>query len=111
MVRAGETTGLVIVLDDWVDYDYFTGDYERSLRLNGAARHLQEQTSTGLAEWSNMTLRGGGRTYPGIGAEAQASLEAEGAALPLDEAISLALGSAVAPDQAPPDWQPIKPLR
>ncbi len=111
MVRAGETTGLVIVLDDWVDYDFFTGDYERALRLYGAARHLQEQTSTGLAAWSNMTIRGGGREYPGYDAETRASLEAEGAALPLDEAIALALGSAVAVDQAPPDWQPIKSPR
>ena len=92
MVRAGEMTGLVIVLDDWVDYDFFTGDYERAIRLYGAARHLQEQTSTGLAEWSNMTIRGGGRDYPGIDAETQRPPEAEGAALPLDEAIALALG-------------------
>ena len=111
MVRAGETTGLVIVLDDWVDYNYFTGDYERSLRLNGAARHLQEQTSTGLAEWSNMTLRGPGREYPGIDLETQASLQAEGAALPLDEAITLALGSAAQPDQEPPKWSAVKPPR
>jgi len=111
MVRAGETTGLVIVLDDWVDYDFFTGDYERAIRLHGAARHLQEQTSTGLAEWSNLTSRGGGRDYPGIDAETRARLEAEGAALPLDEAIALALASAVVPDQPPPDWSPVKPPR
>jgi len=107
MVRAGETTGLVIVLDDWVDYNYFTGDHERAIRLHGAARHLQQQTSTGLAEWSNLTIRGGGRDYPGIDAETRARLEAEGAALPLDDAIALALGSAVAPDGPAPDWKPV----
>jgi tetratricopeptide (TPR) repeat protein len=111
MVRAGETTGLVIVLDDWVDYNFFTGDYERAVRLHGAARHLQEQTSTGLAEWSNLTIRGGGRDYPGIDDEARARLEAEGAALSLDAAIALALASAVAPDGPAPDWQPVTPPR
>ncbi len=109
MVRAGEMTGLVIVLDDWVDYDYFTGDHERAIRLHGAARHLQQQTSTGLAEWSNLTIRGGGRDYPGIDAETRARLEAEGAALPLDDAIALALGSAVVPDGPAPAWQPANP--
>jgi hypothetical protein len=111
MVRAGETTGLVIVLDDWVDYDFFTGDHERAVRLHGAARHLQEQTSTGLADWSNLTIRGGGRDYPGIDPETRARLEADGAALTLDEAIALALGSAVVADQAAPNWKPVSPPR
>jgi predicted ATPase len=111
MVKAGETTGLVLVLDDWVDYNYFTGDYERALRLHGAARRLQDQTSTGLAEWSNLSLRGGGREYPGIDDETRQRLVAEGAALPLDDAIALALGSAEVADQAPPEWSPVNPRR
>ena len=99
MVRAGETTGLVLVLDDWVDYAFLAGDYERALRVHGAARHLQEQTSTGLAEWSNLNLRAGGRAFPGIDDQARARLEAEGAALTLDQAVALALSTAVAPDR------------
>jgi predicted ATPase/class 3 adenylate cyclase len=110
MVRAGETTGLVIVLDDWVDYNFFTGDLERSLRLFGAARHLQEQTSTGLAEWSNLNVRGVGRDYPGIDPEARARLVAEGAALTLDDAVALALGSAAVADQPLPDSPRRRPI-
>jgi tetratricopeptide (TPR) repeat protein len=101
MVRAGEMTGLVLVLDDWVDYCFFSGDHDRALRLYGAARRLQAKTSTGLAEWSNIGLRGGGRTFPGIDAEKRARLEAEGATLGLDEAIALAISSPVVPDQPP----------
>ncbi len=101
MVRAGETTGLVLVLDDWVDYCYLVGDLERALRLYGAARRLQAVTSTGLAEWSNIRLRGGGRSFPGIDAETRERLEADGATLSLDEAIALAIASPVVPDQPP----------
>jgi predicted ATPase len=99
MVRAGETTGLVLVLDDWVDYSYFVGDHERALRLYGAARHLQEQTSTGLAEWSNLSVRGGRRSYAEIDAVMRTRLEAEGASLSLDDAVALALGSPIPADQ------------
>ena len=95
MVRAGETTGLVLVLDDWVDYGYFVGDLERALRLYGAARRLQAQTSTGLAEWSNIGLRGRGRSFPSIDAETRERLETEGAGLSLDDAVA-ALSIAVA---------------
>ena len=102
MVRAGETTGLVLVLDDWVDYAFFVGDHERALKLYGAARRLQAQTSTGLAEWSNISLRRGGRVFPGVDDESRSRLEAEGAALTLDEAIALALSAPIVPDGPPP---------
>jgi predicted ATPase/class 3 adenylate cyclase len=101
MVRAGETTGLVLVLDDWADYAYFTGDHERAIRLVGAARRFQEETSTGLAAWSNLQLRGGGRTFSDIDAERRAALEAEGAALSLEDAVALATATAVGPDGQP----------
>jgi predicted ATPase/class 3 adenylate cyclase len=101
MARAGETTGLVLVLDDWVDYAYFIGDHERAVRLYGAARHFQAQTSTGLAEWSNISMSRGGRVFAGIDAETRSRLEAEGASLALDEAIAMAIALPVVPDRPP----------
>ena len=98
MVAAGETPGIVLVLDDWVDLAYFSGDFGRAQRLVGAARRLQAETATGLADWSNLQLRSKERQYGDLTPEDMTRLRAEGAALSLDGAVALALETAVPAD-------------
>ena len=57
MRAAGETTGLVLVLDDFADYAAATGDIPRSLRLFGAGRALEDATGTGLAAATEAVMR------------------------------------------------------
>ena len=90
MVRAGETTGLVLVLDDWVDYAS-----SRRLRARIApARRRQTSPGTDVDRPGGMVQPRpacSGRAFPGIDDQARARLEAEGAALTLDQAVALAL--------------------
>ena len=101
MLRARETTGLVLVLDDWADYAFNIGDMERAARLLGAARHLQDQTSTGLAEWSNLQLRQGGLPFPDFDEATRERLKADGAALSVEDAIALGQAADIPPDRVP----------
>ena len=57
MRAAGETTGLVLVLDDFADYAAAIGDIPRSLRLIGAGRALEDATGTGLAAATEEVMR------------------------------------------------------
>ena len=72
MVRAGETTGLVIVLDDWVDYDFFTGRPRASPQVAGRGApspgaDLDGPRRVVEPEASEAT----DRDYPGIDPEAR----------------------------------------
>jgi len=90
MQAAGETTGLVLVLDDFADYAAATGDLERSLRLIGAGRALEDATGTGLAAATELVMRRE-RYRETLRAEDADRLLAEGRAMSLDEAVRYAL--------------------
>jgi tetratricopeptide (TPR) repeat protein len=98
MRAAGETTGLVLVLDDFADYAAATGDIPRSLRLIGAGRALEDATGTGLAVATETVMRRE-RYREALRAEDADRLVAEGRALSLDEAVEYALQAV---PQAPP---------
>ncbi|MGZ3632542.1 MAG: ATP-binding protein [Candidatus Limnocylindrales bacterium] len=98
MKRAGETTGMVLVLDDFADLAAATGDLSRSLRLIGAARALEDATDTRLAAVTEDLMRRE-RYREALKAPEAERVEAEGRAMTLDEAVAYAL----AEDGAPPD--------
>ena len=58
--EAGDVAGITLVLDDLAIVAVGLGDPERAGRLWGAARHLQQRTGTGLADYvqQNNTLFG-----------------------------------------------------
>ena len=58
--EAGDVVGVTLVLDDLAIVAVGLGDPERAGRLWGAARHLQQRTGTGLADYvqQNNTLFG-----------------------------------------------------
>jgi len=90
MRAAGETTGMVLVLDDFADHAAATGDIPRSLRLIGAGRALEDATGTGLAAVTEDIMRRE-RYREALGAEDADRLVAEGRAMSLDEAVEYAL--------------------
>ena len=73
--------------------DHGLGDVERAGRLWGAARHLQERTGTGLADYVRRTKELFGVPTPGDGLpeEQLERFAAEGAALSLDEVVAYAM--------------------
>ena len=91
MVSDQETTGIVLVLDDFADFASVIGDVERSLRLQGAARRLEEETSAGLAGASNAIMARFELPTGDLSPGQVDRLRAEGRALTLDEAVALAL--------------------
>ena len=90
MRAAGETTGMVLILDDFADYAGATGDLPRSLRLFGAGRALEDATGTGLAAATEVVMRRE-RYREALKAEDADRLVAEGRAMSLDEAVEYAL--------------------
>jgi tetratricopeptide (TPR) repeat protein len=98
MKRAGETTGMVLVLDDFADLAAATGDLSRSLRLIGAARALEDATDTRLAAVTEDLMRRE-RYREALKAPEAERVQAEGRAMTLDEAVAYAL----AEDGAPAD--------
>jgi len=96
MKAAGETTGLVLVLDDFADYAAATGDIPRSLRLIGAGRALEDATGTGLAAVTEEVMRRE-RYREALGSSDADRFVAEGRAMSLDEAVEYALLTVPAP--------------
>jgi predicted ATPase/class 3 adenylate cyclase len=90
MKRAGETTGMVLVLDDFADLAGATGDLPRSLRLIGAARALEDATDTRLAAVTEDLMRRERYREALESADADRFL-AEGRAMNLEEAVAYAL--------------------
>jgi tetratricopeptide (TPR) repeat protein len=95
MLAARETTGIVLALDDFAELANALGDIERSFRLEGAARSLQEETGAGLAGFANEALN---RVYVSTGdlrPDEIERLRAEGRALTTEAAVALALDTRV----------------
>ncbi len=92
MRAAGETTGLVLALDDFADLAAAAGDLARAARLEGAARSLEDATGTRLAGISARLMARSGRSAVALPPDEVARCTAEGRALTLDAAIDLALG-------------------
>jgi predicted ATPase/class 3 adenylate cyclase len=90
MRAAGETTGLVLVLDDFADHAAASGDLPRALRLIGAGRALEDATGTGLAAATEEVMRRE-RYREALGTADADRLVAEGRAMSLDEAVEYAL--------------------
>jgi len=93
MRAAGETTGLVLVLDDFADHAAATGDIPRALRLIGAGRALEDATGTGLAAATEEVMRRE-RYRAALSSDDADRLVAEGRAMSLDEAVEYALQAA-----------------
>jgi tetratricopeptide (TPR) repeat protein len=98
--EAGDVSGVTLVLDDLAIIAVGSGDHVRAGRLWGAARNLQRQTGTALADYVDQTfmLFNTPRPRDVLSPEALAALAAEGAAMSLDEVVAYALEV----DGAPP---------
>jgi predicted ATPase/class 3 adenylate cyclase len=90
MRHAGETTGMVLVLDDFADLAAAKGDLQRSLRLIGAARALEDATDTRLAAVTEDLMRRE-RYREALSLKDAQDLLAEGRTMSLDDAAAYAL--------------------
>lgn len=93
---ASDLGGVTLLVDDHAALAQARGDVERALRLYGAARSLARASGVELADFSAEQL--GFATPEGVGVDAGTAerLEAEGAAMTLDEAVAFALGTPAA---------------
>jgi predicted ATPase/class 3 adenylate cyclase len=91
--EAGDVAGITLVLDDLAIAAIGLGDQERAGRLWGAARHLQERTGTGLADYVTQTNELFGVPTPRdeLAPDRLAALAAEGASMSFDEVVAYAL--------------------
>ena len=91
--EASDLSGVTLVLDDLAIIAIGLGDRERGGRLWGAARHLQQQTGTGLAAYvqHNNQLYGVPTPKDELPEADLAALSADGAAMSLDEVVAYAL--------------------
>jgi hypothetical protein len=99
--ESGDVSGVILALDDLSLAAVGLGELDRAGRLWGAARHLQQSTGTGLADYVEQTnqLYGVGTPKSVIPPSELERLAAEGAAMSLDEIVAYALGS---PEGVPP---------
>ena len=91
--EAGDVAGVTLVLDDLAIVAIGLGDEDRAGRLWGAARHLQQRTGTGLADYvqQNNALFGVPTPKDELAPERLEALAAEGAAMSLDDVVAYAL--------------------
>lgn len=91
--EAGDVSGVTLVLDDLALIALGLDDAVRSGRLWGAARHLQQRTGTGLANYVERSnaLYGVPTAKDSLPAEELAALAAAGAAMSYDEIVAYAL--------------------
>ncbi len=91
--RSGDLAGVTLVLDDLSAVAVVDGDLPRAARLRGAARQLQAATGTELATWVDEEFETATRPNArnSMAAEELERFGAEGAVMPLDEAIAYAL--------------------
>ena len=91
--EAGDVSGVTLVLDDLAIIAIGLGDRERGGRLWGAARHLQQRTGTGLADYVQHSneLYGVPTPKDALPADELAPLSALGAAMSYDEIVAYAL--------------------
>jgi len=89
---AGDVSGITLVLDDLAFIEAGAGRPERSGRLWGAARRLQEITGTALADYVEQTSDLFDVPTPRMAVgDALPGLAGEGAAMTLDEIVAYAL--------------------
>jgi predicted ATPase/class 3 adenylate cyclase len=100
--EAGDVSGVTLVLDDLALIAIGLDDAERGGRLWGAARHLQQRTGTGLADYVEQSngLYGVPTPKDALPADELAKLSAVGAAMSYDEIVAYALE--VPADSLPP---------
>ena len=91
--EASDISGVTLVLDDLAIIAIGFGDSVRGARLWGAARHLQQRTGTGLADYVDQSneLYGVPTPKDALPPDELAALSAEGAAMSLDEIVAYAL--------------------
>ena len=91
--EAGDVAGITLVLDDLAIVAVGLGDPERAGRLWGAARHLQQRSGTGLADYvqQNNRLFGVPTAKDALPPDQLKTLAAEGAAMSFDEVVAYAL--------------------
>jgi predicted ATPase/class 3 adenylate cyclase len=91
--EAGDVAGVTLVLDDLAIAALGLGDAERAGKLWGAARHLQDRTGTGLADYVRRTRELFGVPTPkdGLAEEELEGFAAAGAAMSLDEVVAYAM--------------------
>ena len=91
--EAGDVSGVTLTLDDLSIAAVANGDLERAGRLWGAARHLQQTTGTGIADYvgQNLDLYKIPTPRDVLAPEELERLAAEGAAMGLDEIVAYAL--------------------
>jgi predicted ATPase/class 3 adenylate cyclase len=102
---SGDVAGITLELDNLAAVAAAEGDLTRSGRLWGAARHLQQLTGTGLADYVEETHEMFDTPTPRLllTPEDLAARAAEGAAMSLDEVVAYALDD----DAAPPPSEPM----
>jgi predicted ATPase/class 3 adenylate cyclase len=90
---AGDTAGITLEFDDLAAVAVAEGDFERAARLRGVARNLANETGARLASFIEDTFEN--EVRPSVRSHLTAAeidrLGAEGAALPLDQAVAYAL--------------------
>jgi hypothetical protein len=92
---AGDVGGMTLSFDALAVAAVGFGDPARGGRLWGAARQLERVSGTGLARWDETIFeRLPHSPRAALGAADLERLGAEGAALPLGEAVAYALGEA-----------------
>jgi predicted ATPase/class 3 adenylate cyclase len=95
---SGDVAGITLELDNLAAVAAAQGDLTRAGRLWGAARHLQQLTGTGLADYVEETHEMFDTPTPRLllSPEDLAARAAEGAAMSLDEVVAYALEDDVA---------------
>lgn len=91
--EASDISGVTLVLDDLAIIAIGFGDTVRGAHLWGAARHLQQRTGTGLADYVDQSngLYGVPTPKDALSPDELATLSAEGAAMSFDEIVAYAL--------------------
>jgi predicted ATPase/class 3 adenylate cyclase len=91
--ESGDVAGITLELDNLASVAAARGDVARSGRLWGAARHLQQLTGTGLADYVEETFEMFDTPTPRLllSPDDLAARAAEGAAMSLDEVVAYAL--------------------
>ena len=91
--EAGDVSGVILVLDDLALIAIGLDDGERGGRLWGAARHLQQRTGTGLADYveQSNSLYGVPTPKDVLPEDELAALSAAGATMSYDEIVAYAL--------------------
>ena len=94
--ESGDVAGITLELDNLASVAAALGDRARAGRLWGAARKLQQQTGTGLADYVEETFEMFGTPTPRevLTEEELAARAAEGAAMSLDDLVAYALEEA-----------------